>query len=105
MSSQWLPPGVSRSFTAPKGPASWAALPMADGSSDYFAAQARRQAGLLALAVALSAAALIMGLVTDQWWGPGFFGGIFALQVVFRWNMWRLFVKLGEAAKRVPYSS
>jgi hypothetical protein len=99
MSSAWLPPGVSRSFTAPKGPASWAALPMADGSSDYFAVQARRQAGRLALAVAVSAAALIWGLVTGQWWGAGFVGVIFVLQIVFRWNLWKLFVKLGEVVK------
>jgi hypothetical protein len=78
---------------------------MADGSSAYFATQARRQVRRLTEAAALTAALMIILIIGRVTWWAFMFVVFFALQVVFAWNRWRLFLKLGEAAKRVPDSS
>jgi hypothetical protein len=106
---QWsplLPPEVSKSRTARKGPASCSALPMAEGRWTYAAtAEARRQAVWLVVYAAASAAFLISGLVTDLSWVGFFFGVLAALIAVRGWENRKFLLKLDEAAKRVLDSS
>jgi hypothetical protein len=110
---QWsplLPQEVGKSRTArlkmvtvpdaSSGPASWSALPMAEGRWTYAATAARREAVRLAVFAAGAAAFLISGLVTDLSWAGFFFGVFAALIAVGAWNNRRFFLKLDESAKR-----
>jgi hypothetical protein len=117
-SRQWsplLPPEVSKSRTArlrmvtvpgaSSGPASWSALPMAEGRWTYAATAAKLDAVLFAVFAAGSAAFLISGLVTDLSWAGFFFGVLAALAAVRARNDRKFFLKLDEAAKRAFGSS
>jgi Protein of unknown function (DUF2510) len=106
---QWsplLPPEVGKSRTArlrmtttpSSGPASWSTLPMAEERWAYVATAAKHEAMWLAVLAAVSAAFLIIGLVTNLW--SIFFCALFALAAVRRWEFRKFFLKLDEAAKR-----
>lgn len=117
---QWsplLPPEVGKSKTGPlrrvtvpvaSGPASWSALPMAEGRWTYAATVARELVVKLAVFAAVSAAFLIGGLVTVLRHGSSiglvisfFFFSVFAAVVaVGAWGTRKFFLELDEAAKR-----
>jgi uncharacterized protein DUF2510 len=105
---QWsplLPPEVGKSRTDQKGPASWSALPMAEGRWTWAATAARHEVAEFAVFAAGSVALLISGLVTDLSWAGFFFGVLAALVAVRKWNDRKFFLKLDEAAKRAIDSS
>jgi Protein of unknown function (DUF2510) len=123
--SPLLPPDASRpptvgwwpyEGTAQKSPASWSALPTAEGRWTYAATRARRWTVVFAATAVVSLLLLAGGLVVELWWDRGTYhrhmsgvawfmsGGITALFALRAWGERRFFLKLDRAAKGAPDS-
>jgi len=123
--SPLLPPDASRpptvgwwpyEGTARKSPASWSALPTAEGRWTYAATRARRWTVVFAATAVVSLVLLAGGLVVELWWDRGTYhrhmsgvawfmsGRITALFVLRAWGERRFFLKLDRAAKGAPDS-
>jgi hypothetical protein len=117
---QWsplLPPGIvkPRSVTLQESPASWSALPMADGPWTYGAARATRLMVWFIVFAAVSALLVAGALVVQRRWDHGtnsdpsilvwMGAAVFAVWTLRAWMGRRFFLKLERAVKEARSDS